>query len=161
MAVFETAGRGSIPRRGTEAVQYVLGVLWIARNSAKVEDQVRFLARTLWLIFKQAGAARPVARVVRPLGCWPRVFRVLGYDEGCAGSTVSSKAEHQTDNLAVAGSTPVPPRGESPDQARKRPPRCPREAGGSSVRPSCGETSNTPPRFARPGLVPVGRRVRP
>ena len=46
MAVLETAGRGSIPRRGTEP-KYVLGVWRIARDSAKVEDQVRFLARTL------------------------------------------------------------------------------------------------------------------
>ena len=46
MAVLETAGRGSIPRRGTER-QHVLGVLRIACDSAKVEDQVRLLARTL------------------------------------------------------------------------------------------------------------------
>ena len=46
MAVLETAGRGSIPRRGTE-MKHVLGVLRIARDPAKVEDQVRLLARTL------------------------------------------------------------------------------------------------------------------
>ena len=45
MAVLETAGRGSIPRRGTG--ENVLGVLRIARDPAKVEDQVRLLARTL------------------------------------------------------------------------------------------------------------------
>ena len=46
MAVLETAGRGSIPRRGAET-KHVLGVLRIARDPAKVEDQVRLLARTL------------------------------------------------------------------------------------------------------------------
>jgi len=37
---------GSIPRRGAEG-KPVLGVLRIARDPAKVEDQVRLLARTL------------------------------------------------------------------------------------------------------------------
>ena len=55
MAVLETAGRGSIPRRGTE-MKHVLGVLRIARDPAKVEDQVRLLARTLDKI--GAGASR-------------------------------------------------------------------------------------------------------
>src|SRR5436190_1856148 len=51
------AGRGSIPRRGAYVVgrignpSYInncpRGVLEIARDPAKVEDQVRFLARTL------------------------------------------------------------------------------------------------------------------
>ena len=46
MTVHESARRGSIPRRGAEW-KYVLGVLRIARDPAKVEDQVRLLARTL------------------------------------------------------------------------------------------------------------------
>ena len=52
MAVLETARPccarcpGSIPRRGAE-MKHVLGVLRIARDPAKVEDQVRLLARTL------------------------------------------------------------------------------------------------------------------
>ena len=45
-ADFGSARRGSIPRRAAEQ-QYVLGVCRIARDSAKVEDQVRSLARTL------------------------------------------------------------------------------------------------------------------
>ena len=45
-ADFDSARRGSIPRWGT-AKQYVLGVCRITRDSAKVEDQVRSLARTL------------------------------------------------------------------------------------------------------------------
>jgi hypothetical protein len=52
MAAFEAAGRGSNPRRGTDVVRegniaIVLGVWWIARDPAKVEDQVRILMRTL------------------------------------------------------------------------------------------------------------------
>jgi hypothetical protein len=42
-AVFETARRGSIPRRGTN----ILGVWRIAYDPAKVGDQVRLLTRML------------------------------------------------------------------------------------------------------------------
>jgi hypothetical protein len=42
-AVFETARRGSIPRRGT----FILGVWRIAHDPAKVGDQVRLLTRIL------------------------------------------------------------------------------------------------------------------
>src|SRR3954464_10979740 len=45
-AVFETARRGSIPRRGTET-KTSLGCAGFAYDPAKVEDQVQFLARTL------------------------------------------------------------------------------------------------------------------
>ncbi len=53
MAVFETVGPGSIPGRVTRlrkeaTVKNVLGVCRKARDSAKVEDQVRFLARALF-----------------------------------------------------------------------------------------------------------------
>ena len=45
-ADFDSARRGSIPRQAAE-LQHVLGVCRIARDLAKVTDQVRFLARTL------------------------------------------------------------------------------------------------------------------
>ncbi len=53
MADFESVGRGSIPRRG--AVNYSLSVWWIARDSAKVVGQVRFLDG---LLKTDAGARR-------------------------------------------------------------------------------------------------------
>ena len=69
MAVLETAGRGSIPRRGTET-KHVLGVLRIARDPAKVEDQVRLLARTLNDVALEpdgkATACKAVMKWVRP-----------------------------------------------------------------------------------------------
>ena len=45
MTVFEAVGRGSIPRRGT--FHLFSECAGFARDSAKVEDQVRFLARTI------------------------------------------------------------------------------------------------------------------
>ena len=45
MTVFEAVGRGSIPRRG--AFHLFSECAGFARDFAKVEDQVRFLARTL------------------------------------------------------------------------------------------------------------------
>jgi hypothetical protein len=54
-AVFETARRGSIPRRGTE-IDTSLGCAGFAYDPAKVEDQVQFLARTLgsiWLTWNE------------------------------------------------------------------------------------------------------------
>ena len=45
-ADFDSARRGSIPRRATEQ-QHVPGVCRIAREPAKLVDQVRFLAGTL------------------------------------------------------------------------------------------------------------------
>ena len=85
-ADFESARRGSIPRRGAGGVEsperrvqswkrqfatgrpaldsglsapaiHVLGVCRIARDSAKVEDQVRFLARTLDKTLEPDGTA--------------------------------------------------------------------------------------------------------
>ncbi len=64
MAVLETAGRGSIPRRGTET--NVLGVLRIARDPAKVEDQVRLLARTLNIV-----ALEPDGKAAACMGSTP------------------------------------------------------------------------------------------
>ena len=52
-ADFDSARRGSIPRRATE-IPHVLGVCRIAREPAKLVDQVRFLAGTL----NDAGARR-------------------------------------------------------------------------------------------------------
>ena len=52
-ADFDSARRGSIPRRATE-MKHVLGVCRIAREPAKLVDQVRFLAGTL----NDAGARR-------------------------------------------------------------------------------------------------------
>ena len=56
----------------------------------------------------------------------------MGYDEGCvlgAKTTVSSEVEHQTVDLGVAGSIPVP-QGESPAVTRVSVPyEDPREAG--------------------------------
>ena len=46
MTVFETVGRGSIPRWGILRAICPWSVV-DARNSAKVEDRIRFPARTL------------------------------------------------------------------------------------------------------------------
>ncbi len=64
-ADFDSARRGSIPRRAA-AKEVVLGVCRIARDSAKVEDQVRFLARTLSRRWSQA-ARQPAAGTDRRL----------------------------------------------------------------------------------------------
>ena len=55
MAAFEAVGRGSIPRWGTLNRFSECG--GFARDSAKVEDQVRFLARTLFKTLEPDGQA--------------------------------------------------------------------------------------------------------
>ena len=55
MADFESVGRGSIPRRGTET-DLSLECAGFAREPAKLEDQVRLLAGTL-LTLEPDGAA--------------------------------------------------------------------------------------------------------
>ena len=49
MAAFETAGRGSTPRRGTRFTITSLECGGFARDPAKVEDQVRLLVGTLFI----------------------------------------------------------------------------------------------------------------
>lgn len=51
-AVFETARRGSIPRRDFE-IDTSLGGAGFAYDPAKVEDQVQFLARTLESVLRK------------------------------------------------------------------------------------------------------------
>ena len=129
MAVLETAGRGSIPRRGAET-KYVLGVLRIARDPAKVEDQVRLLARTLndmalepdgkatackavmnWVRPPPASLIRPGQRRTRPVSrqsvaCVP----CMGSDQVVVSTRLAQWKERQPIKLAVTGSTPVPHR---------------------------------------------------
>ena len=52
MADFESAGRGSIPRRGAERETMSPECAGFAREPAKLEDQVRFLAATLQFRFR-------------------------------------------------------------------------------------------------------------
>ena len=54
-ADFESARRGSTPRRGTETKSLSSECAGFARDPAKVEDQVQFLARTFTI---DAGARR-------------------------------------------------------------------------------------------------------
>ena len=60
-AVFEAARPGSIPGRGTRDMIMSSGCAGFAHDFAKVEDQVRFLARTFTLL--DAGARRPGDRL--------------------------------------------------------------------------------------------------
>jgi hypothetical protein len=150
-ADFESARRGSIPRRAAE-LQHVLGVCRIARDSAKVEDQVRFLARILksltlepdgtatgcghrraalvrskWVRFPPAsftGRGRLRSRGVPRFDKQGRWRCTAGGALGTASADrlgvfrarvlnvqgqflLAQLAEHQTENLAVAGSIPV------------------------------------------------------
>ena len=120
-AVFESARRGSTPRRGTED-ETSSECAGFARDPAKVEDQVQFLARTL-LTLEPDGKATACKAVRsgfdsrrRLLECRDssRVRRAgqrrlssetrrlatrvpnMGSDEGACRPPVSSVVEHQT-----------------------------------------------------------------
>ena len=132
-ADYESARRGSIPRRGTE--ERFSECAGSARDRAKVVDQVQFLARTLTAWRWSQTAWQPPAKRFEagstPAGAsWKAEIRPgqrrtapcprkrlsatcvphMGSDQGSIYSEVSSVVEHQTENLAVAGSTPVPNR---------------------------------------------------
>ena len=59
MPASESVGPGSIPGRATDLT--ILGVCWIARDPATVEDQVRFLARILERFVVRRLGREPIA----------------------------------------------------------------------------------------------------
>jgi hypothetical protein len=84
--------------------------------------------------FSQAryGRASGARRPVLARGGRRRVFRAWVMTIGRVTMRLAQRIEHQTKDLAVTGSTPVPPRGRKPAPTR------PEEGGPTSDRPPAG-----------------------